>query len=129
MYIYIGNCGKIRRRNASRMRRNASSACVAMRPQRSAGPDIAFLSNNQDKLQGKYDTMLEFASTRGGTCAYVKWLFQVPIAVTVNYSTKNLHYLLTNDWLGNEGNRVVALIGAPKPGFEWVLGLPGSFRV
>ena len=91
--------------------------------------DLTFLSNNQDKLQGKYDTMVEFASTRGGTCAYVKWLFQVPIAATANYDTKNLHYLLTNDWLGKEANRAVAVIGAPKPGFEWVLGLPGSFRV
>ena len=41
----------------------------------------------------------------------------------------NLHYLLTNDWLGNPGNRKVALVGPPKPGFEWVLGIPGVFRV
>ena len=62
---------------------------------------------HQDKLQGKYDSRVEFATTPGGTCAFRKYLFAIPIAVTVNYSTANLHYLDSHDWLGHEGNRVL----------------------
>ena len=61
----------------------------------------------QDKLQGKYDSRLEFATTVGGTCAYKKYLFAIPIAVTINYSTANLGFLATHDWLGKDINRVV----------------------
>ena len=42
-----------------------------------------FLKDHRDKLQGKYDTRVEFASTPGGRCAYSRWLFQVPFIVTV----------------------------------------------
>ena len=69
--------------------------------------DLQFLADNQDKLQGKYDAMVEFGSTPGGTCAFKKYLYQVPVAVTINYSTANLEYLETHDWLKNPGNRVV----------------------
>ncbi|CAE7842799.1 unnamed protein product, partial [Symbiodinium necroappetens] len=69
--------------------------------------DMAFLADHQDKLQGKYDSRVEFATTPGGTCAFRKYLFAIPIAVTVNYSTANLHYLDSHDWLGHEGNRVL----------------------
>lgn len=70
--------------------------------------DLAYLTEHQDKLQGKYDARVEFASTPGGTCAYAKYLFAVPTVVTCNYSTKNLQFLRTNDWLSKEGNcRVV----------------------
>ena len=34
--------------------------------------DLQFVADNQDKLQGKYDAMVEFGSTPGGTCAYKK---------------------------------------------------------
>ena len=69
--------------------------------------DLQFIADHQDKLQGKYDTFVEFASTAGGTCAYRKDLFAVPIAATVNHSTLNLKFLDTHDWLGNPGNRHV----------------------
>ena len=69
--------------------------------------DLAFLVAHQDKLQGKYDAVLEFASTPGGVCSFTKWLFKVPVAVTCNYSTKNLEYLTENDFLGKVANRVV----------------------
>lgn len=69
--------------------------------------DLAFLVSHQDKLQGKYDAFLEFGSTEGGTCAYHKDLFCIPIVATVNGSTANLGLLRTDDWLGNEGNRAV----------------------
>ena len=35
--------------------------------------DMAFVTNHQDKLQGKYDRAVEFASTQGGTCAFTKY--------------------------------------------------------
>ena len=69
--------------------------------------DLAFLSDSQDKLQGKYDTLLEFASTPGGQCKYTKYLFKVPIVATANYSTKNLNFLDDHDFLGNPGNRTL----------------------
>ena len=69
--------------------------------------DLAFLANAQDKLQGKYDALLEFASTPGGQCKYTKYLFKVPIVATANYSTANLQYLEEHDWLGNPSNRTV----------------------
>ena len=51
--------------------------------------DLKFLSDHQDKLQGKYDSLVEFASTPGGTCAYTKYLYAVPTVVTLNHSTAN----------------------------------------
>jgi hypothetical protein len=73
--------------------------------------DLGFLTDVQDKLQGKYDALLEFASTPGGLCKYAKYLFQVPIVATANYSTKNLTYLDDHDWLGKPGNRTVVHYG------------------
>jgi len=55
--------------------------------------DLLFLAQHQEKLQGKYDKEVEFASTAGGTCAYQRDLFAVPIVATVNFSTKNLDAL------------------------------------
>ncbi|CAE8671835.1 unnamed protein product [Polarella glacialis] len=71
--------------------------------------DMAFLGDHQEKLQGKYNAKVEFASTLGGTCAYSKYHFQVPIVATVNFSTKNLDFLETHDWLKHASNRVVVL--------------------
>ena len=69
--------------------------------------DLAFVTDNQDKLQGKYDALLEFASTPGGQCKFEKYLFKVPIVVTANYSTANLSFLDSHDWLSKPGNRTV----------------------
>lgn len=69
--------------------------------------DLQFVVDHQDKLQGKYDSLIEFGSTAGGTCAYHLDLFCVPVAVTINESTKNLEFLDSHDWLGNSGNRVI----------------------
>ena len=65
------------------------------------------LASHQDKLQSSCHRVVEFASTPGGTRAYQKYLFKIPIVVTVNYSTKNLDYLQNHDWLKHESNRVV----------------------
>ena len=65
-----------------------------------------FLAEQQDKLQGKYAARVEFAATAGGTCAYSRYLFAVPIAVTANHSTRNLDFLHAHDWLKHTSNRV-----------------------
>ena len=69
--------------------------------------DLAFLAEQQEKLQGKYDARVEFATTPGGTCAYSKYLFAVPIAVTINHSTRNIDFLHSHDWLKHPKNRVL----------------------
>ena len=69
--------------------------------------DLLFLHDHQDKVQGKYDGEVEFASTQGGRCAYYKDLFAIPFVATVNNSTKNLTALETNDFLSEPANRVV----------------------
>ena len=61
--------------------------------------DFAFLVKNQEKIQGKYDALVEFASTPGGALAYTKDLFAVPIVVTTNNDTANRELLQTSDWL------------------------------
>lgn len=69
--------------------------------------DLEFLSLQQDKLQSTYHRAVEFASTPGGKCAFQKYLFRIPIVVTCNYSTANLKYLETHDFLKLEENRIV----------------------
>ena len=79
--------------------------------------DLSFLSEHQDKLQGKYTGPVEFASTAGGTCAYWRDLFKVPVVVTVNNDTKNLRFLApgAHDFLGKREN-VHYLHFAGRPG-------------
>ena len=69
--------------------------------------DLRFLVAHQDKVQGKYNSLVEFASTPGGGLAYWRDLFAVPVVATVNFSTKNLGLLDTDDFLGNASNRTV----------------------
>ena len=69
--------------------------------------DCRFLVDAQDKLQGTYDRVVEFASTQGGQCAYEHDLSAIPIVVTINDSTLNMDLLRTDDWLGNVDNRLV----------------------
>ena len=69
--------------------------------------DCMFFIKHQEKIQGKYDYMVEFASTPGGQCAYERDLFAIPIAATINDTTANLHLLHSDDWLSHPGNRVL----------------------
>ena len=69
--------------------------------------DLQFVVGHQEKLQGKYAYLVEFGSTAGGTCAFSVDMYGIPVVVTINYSTANLHFLQTHDWLSNPGNRVV----------------------
>lgn len=69
--------------------------------------DFQFLLNHQEKLQGKYDALVEFASTPGGQCAYSKDLYKVPVVVTANLDTRNEDLLVSSDWLSKDANRVL----------------------
>ena len=75
--------------------------------------DMYFLIRHQEKVQGKVDVESEFASTPSGNYAYSKWLWKVPVVVTANYTTRNLDLLRDNDFLANEGNRVLVERLAP----------------
>ena len=79
--------------------------------------DLTFLVEHQEKLQGKYNRLVEFGTTTGGTCAYWRDLFKVPVVVTVNNDTKNLHFLApgAHDFLGKREN-VHYLHFAGRPG-------------
>ena len=69
--------------------------------------DLQWLVLQQDKLQGKYDNLVEFGTTPSGEYSYKHWLFAIPIAATFNLSTANLHLLEQDDFLGNPENRVL----------------------
>ena len=69
--------------------------------------DLQFLTENQDKLQGKYSAELVFGLTPGGQYKYEKYLFRTPVVATCNYSTLNLSFLDNHDWLSKSGNCVV----------------------
>ena len=75
--------------------------------------DFGFLVKHQEKLQGKSDARVEFASTPGGQCSFSKWLHRVPVVVTANNTTKNSELLDTDDFLGNLDNRVLVRLAGP----------------
>ena len=77
--------------------------------------DFYFCELHQEKLQGKVDTEVEFATTPSGQYAFSKWLWRVPIVVTANYTTKNRDLLDTSDFLANTDNRVLVERTAPRP--------------
>ena len=56
-------------------------------------------------MQGIHNGRIEFATTQGGTCAHTKYLYQNPTVITVNFTTRNLEYLRTNDYLNQSSNR------------------------
>ena len=78
--------------------------------------DLLFISDHQEKFQGKYSGPVEFASTVGGTCAYWRDLYRVPVVVTVNNTTKNLQLLQpgAHDFLSKRENvRYLRFTGRP----------------
>ncbi len=85
--------------------------------------DLQFLVDHREKLQGKYDCLVEFGPTAGGTCAYHLDPFGVPVVATINDSTKNLGFLDGHDWLANPGNPVLVTLWVPSliKSFSWNL--------
>ena len=75
--------------------------------------DFYFCVRHQEKLQGKVDTVTEFAATPSGQYAFSKWLWRVPVVVTANFTTRNRDLLEANDFLYNANNRVVVERAAP----------------
>ena len=53
--------------------------------------NLALLAEQQEKLRGKYDARVEFATSWD----YSKYLFAVPITVSINHSTRNIDFLCT----------------------------------
>ena len=77
--------------------------------------DLSFIVRHQEKLQGKHNRLVEFASTPGGQCAYSKDLYAIPIVATINNSTAHRELLTQDDWLGNVGNRVLIFFTGGVP--------------
>ena len=77
--------------------------------------DLQFLTDHQDALQGKYDTLVEFGSSPTGMAAYELDLYCFPVVATINNSTKNLQLLQTDDFLSKPEN-VHLLSFSGKPG-------------
>jgi len=69
--------------------------------------DLDFVVQNQEKFQGKYSEPVEFGSSPCGQNAYKRYLYKIPMVVTVNYSTTGLDLLHRDDFLGKEQNRVL----------------------
>ena len=76
--------------------------------------DFYFCVRHQEKLQGKVDTVTEFAATPSGQYAFSKCLWRVPVLVTAHFTTtRNRDLLETSDFLGNASNRVVVERASP----------------
>ena len=75
--------------------------------------DLQFLVEHQEKLQGKCDGLIEFASTPGGTRSYQRNMWRIPVVVTTNYTTRNLGLVHSDDFLGNPANRELVYFDGP----------------
>ena len=51
--------------------------------------------------------MVEFATTQGGALSFSKYLFRIPVVVTINGSTRNQQFLIEHDWLRRAENCVL----------------------
>ena len=79
--------------------------------------DLEFVREHHEKFQGKYDYQVPFAPTPGGTCAYKRDLYKVPFVLTVNNSTRNLDFLMSDDFC-NKPENVYFLSFGSRPGEE-----------
>ena len=76
--------------------------------------DLAFLTEHQEQLQGRYSGTVELGTTPSGEYAFDVDFFRLPIVVTVNNSTRNLSLLTTDDFVANPENvRVLCFKGRP----------------
>ena len=76
--------------------------------------DLQFISDHQEKLQGKYSGLVSLADTPSGQYAFCKDMYKLPVVVTVNDSTKNLQFLRDHDFLSSQDNvRVLSFRGRP----------------
>ena len=77
--------------------------------------DVGFLIRHEEKLQGKYDQLVEFAPCATGVYSYTKYLYRIPLVVTCNYGAKNLGVLLpgNHDYFGALSNRVIIKFKTP----------------
>ena len=65
------------------------------------------------------------ASTVGGRCVYYKDLWQVPVVATVDFSTRNMDFLSSHDYLKKKENvhflRFKGRPGETPPATKWPL--------
>ncbi len=95
--------------------------------------DLSFVVQHQEKFQGKYSEPVEFGSSPCGDYAYSRYLYKIPMVVTINFSTSGRELLHEDDFLGNPKNRVLfELTESPFVGGESACGesaiavLPGQ---
>ena len=75
--------------------------------------DLSFVVQHQEKFQGKYSEPVEFGSSPCGDYAYNRYLYKIPMVVTINYSTSGRELLHEDDFLGNPKNRVLFELKGP----------------
>jgi hypothetical protein len=76
--------------------------------------DLKFLSDHQDKLQGKYSGAVELGTTPSGQYAFDVDFFRLPVVATVNNSTENLGFLTDHDFVADRDNvRLLSFQGRP----------------
>ena len=76
--------------------------------------DLQFLSDHQEKLQGKYSGLVELGTTPSGQYAFEVDFYRLPVVVTVNKSTENLGFLTSHDFVSRRENvRVLCFKGRP----------------
>ncbi len=76
--------------------------------------DLKFLSDHQDKLQGKYSGAVELGTTPSGQYAFDVDFFRLPVVATVNNSTENLGFLDNHDFVADRENvRLLSFQGRP----------------
>ena len=69
--------------------------------------DLAFLSENQEKLQAKYNAIIEFGTTPTDGYAYHHYLFRVP-TVAINRDTKSREWLEPGKQIGSATSATVS---------------------
>jgi hypothetical protein len=68
--------------------------------------DLSFVVQHQEKFQGKYSEPVEFGSSPCGQNSYKRYLYKIPMVVTINHSTSRRELLHEDDFLGNPKNRI-----------------------
>ena len=63
-------------------------------------------SSTRKSSRGKYSEPVEFGSSPCGQNSYKRYLYKIPMVVTINHSTSRRELLHEDDFLGNPKNRI-----------------------
>ena len=75
--------------------------------------NLSFVIQHQEKFQGKYSEAVEFGASPCGQSAYQRYLFKIPMVVTINFTTSGRELLHEDDFLGNAKNRILFELSEP----------------